>query len=121
MTDWHTPLRAALSEDDDDRLSPEEVQAMRRAVIAAVPSVPQADRGFSWRRPVAVCAALTLMLLTGVAGGRRMPLRVAAPADPVSGTADGGGERRQVQFSTPGGTRIIWTIDPDFTLHEVRP
>jgi hypothetical protein len=85
MTDWHTPLRAALSEDDDDRLS------------------------------------LTLMLLTGVAGGRRMPLRVAAPADPVSGTADGGGERRQVQFSTPGGTRIIWTIDPDFTLHEVRP
>lgn len=121
MTDWHTPLRAALSEDDDDRLAPEEVQAMRRTVIAAVPPMSPPTPGFSWRRPVAVCAALILLLLTGVVGERRMALRVAAPVDPVSVTADGGGERRQVQFSTPGGTRIIWTFDPDFKLHEVMP
>jgi hypothetical protein len=31
------------------------------------------------------------------------------------------GERRQVQFATPGGTRIIWTLDPEFKLPEVVP
>jgi hypothetical protein len=121
MTEWRTPLREALGSDDDTRLSTEEVQAMRRAVIAAVPPLPPADWGFSWRRPLAVCAALMLMLLTGVVGGRRLPVRVAGPVDPVPVRADGGGERRQLQFSTPGGTRIIWTFDPDFKLHEVMP
>jgi hypothetical protein len=29
-------------------------------------------------------------------------------------------ERRQVQFSTPGGTRVIWTLDPEFELREVK-
>ena len=33
------------------------------------------------------------------------------------------GERRQLQFATPGGTRIIWTLDPQFKLpdSEVMP
>jgi hypothetical protein len=28
---------------------------------------------------------------------------------------------RQLQFSTPGGTRIIWQFDPDFSLRETIP
>jgi hypothetical protein len=24
--------------------------------------------------------------------------------------------RRQLQFATPGGTRIIWVFNPDFSL-----
>ena len=23
---------------------------------------------------------------------------------------------RQIQFSTPGGTRVVWTLDPDFEV-----
>ena len=30
-------------------------------------------------------------------------------------------ERRQLQFATPGGTRIIWTFDPDFSVKETDP
>ena len=30
------------------------------------------------------------------------------------------GERTQLHFSTPGGTRIIWTLDPAFQLKENR-
>jgi hypothetical protein len=30
------------------------------------------------------------------------------------------GQPTQVQFSTPGGTRIVWTIDPAFQLTEKR-
>jgi hypothetical protein len=28
---------------------------------------------------------------------------------------------RQLQFATPGGTRIIWQFNPEFTLRETLP
>jgi hypothetical protein len=40
----------------------------------------------------------------------RMP---APPPAPISAT--------QLQFRTPGGTRIIWTIDPSFQLRGTLP
>jgi hypothetical protein len=30
-------------------------------------------------------------------------------------------ERRQLQFVTPGGTRIIWTFNSEFELSETLP
>ena len=30
-------------------------------------------------------------------------------------------ERRQIQFATPGGTRIIWELNSQFTLMETLP
>jgi len=30
------------------------------------------------------------------------------------------GTRTQLHYSTPGGTRIIWTFDPAFQLKEAR-
>jgi hypothetical protein len=62
---------------------------------------------------------VALALLAGGAGdGIRDPrvepgARVNAP-DPA-------GERRQIQFSTPGGTRIIWELNPEFSLMETLP
>jgi hypothetical protein len=55
-----------------------------------------------------VAATVAATLLAGVLIGRRLPHddlpRASEPA------------RRQVQFDTPGGTRIIWVINPDFDL-----
>ena len=40
----------------------------------------------------------------------------AAPRPEPPGT-----ERRQIHFATPGGTRIIWELNPRFTLQEALP
>ena len=116
MTDWRTHLREAVENTDDDRLSAEAALAMRRVVVAAVRL--DADVSFSWRNPLVVGAVLTLMVVSGIVAGRWMPVSDDQHAVIIPSAPDAG-ERRQVQFSTPGGTRIIWTIDPKFQLNEV--
>ena len=120
MTDWRTHLREAFGDSDvekthEDVLSADSARAMRRVVVSAI----QVDEEvpFSWRNPLAVGAVLTLMIISGVVAGRWMPVSVDEQA--VMLNVPDAGERRQVQFSTPGGTRIIWTIDPKFQLNEV--
>ena len=34
---------------------------------------------------------------------------------------DPAGERRQLQFDTPGGTRIIWIFNSEFDLKATNP
>jgi len=116
MTDWRAHLREAVENTDDESLSAEAALAMRRVVVAAVRA--DVDVSFSWRNPLAVGAVLTLMVVSGIVAGRWMPVSGDEPALIISSAPDAG-ERRQVQFSTPGGTRIIWTIDPKFQLNEV--
>lgn len=36
---------------------------------------------------------------------------VVAQAEPPA-VPDVSGEQRQIQFSTPGGTRVIWVLNP---------
>ena len=107
------PLRAepTLSEDDASR--------MRRVVVSAA-SVREPRRLF-WPRAIAVAALVVLMVAAGTLGGRR-----SAPLEPHD--ASGGAEtppsideRRQLQFATPGGTRIIWTLDPQFKIEGAVP
>ena len=57
---------------------------------------------------VTVAATLAAGVLIGAA--------VAAPGAGQHRAAEAATDRRQVQFDTPGGTRIIWVIDPDFDL-----
>jgi phenolic acid decarboxylase len=121
MTDWRTHLREAFGNSDventgDDVLSADAARAMRRVVVSAIQV--DAEVPFSWRNPLAVGAVLTLMIISGVVAGRWMPASVDEQAVVMRNVPDAG-ERRQVQFSTPGGTRIIWTIDPKFQLNEV--
>ena len=123
MTDWRTRLREAfgnttVEDADDDKLSRDAALAMRRVVVAAVTADGEAP--FSWRNPLAVGGVLALMVASGVVAGVRMRVPVDEPGVPMTRAPDAG-ERRQVQFSTPGGTRIIWTIDPEFRLNEVNP
>ena len=123
MTDWRTRLReafgnTAVEDADDDKLSRDAALAMRRVVVAAVTA--DAEAPFSWRNPLAVGAALALMVASGMVAGLRMPVPVDEPGVTNPHGPDAG-ERRQVQFATPGGTRIVWTIDPEFRLNEVIP
>ena len=104
MSKLGTHLRNADPLADTPALPPDEALRIRRAILA-VASRPAP----TWRpQPVVVAATIAATLLAGVVIGRRLPYedppRAVEPA------------RRQVQFDTPGGTRIIWVIDPDFDL-----
>ena len=123
MTEWRTRLREAFGNTadgnaDDDKLSRDAALAMRRVVVAAVTA--DADAPFSWRNPLAVGAALALTVASGMVAGLRIPVPVSEPGVTIPHASDAD-ERRQVQFATPGGTRIVWTIDPEFRLNEVIP
>ena len=120
MNDWRTHLREALRDDDADRLSPRDRLIMRRVVVEAVTAERDAGVPFSWWRPLAVGAVLALMVASGVVVGRRIPVAVDEHAGVVQSVPDAG-ERRQVQFSTPGGTRIIWVFNSDLDLKATKP
>ena len=114
-------LKAALLGGDpvarERPLSVDAAGAMRRAVVAAADAIEPG--GASWPRPVFVAATVAATILVGVALGVGLPRAGhRAPSPPAqSARVDGGApleERRQLQFATPGGTRIIWVFDPEF-------
>ena len=51
-------------------------------------------------RPRILVAIATLVLIVAIAAGRRH--REEPP--------------RQIQYATPGGTRVVWTLDPKFHM-----
>ena len=58
------------------------------------------------RTRISIAFAMTLLLI--IAGA--FAFRSRRHADET------GGEPRQVQMSTPGGTRIVWTLNPKFKM-----
>jgi hypothetical protein len=109
-------LRTLLEESDplrgDPGLQAADAQAIRRAMLGAASTMSTTF----WPRALPVAALVVLMVVAGMTIGRR--LRAPEPAGAGGQIADSAADhqRRQVQFSTPGGTRIIWTIDPNFQL-----
>jgi hypothetical protein len=114
-------LKAALLAGDpiarEGELSADEAAAMRRAIVAAGDAAESETP--SWPRPVFLAATVAATICLGIALGTRLP-RVEPRADSSQAGAvaadsprrsDG---RRQLQFATPGGTRIIWVFDPEF-------
>jgi len=119
MTDLQTRLRDALRDEEEERLSIDEAAALRRLVVAAA-----LDRGRAsarmWLPPLAVAATVVAMLAIGIVMGGRFDARPSGIA-PDGRAADLPGARtpgraRQLQFSTPSGTRIIWTFNSDLEL-----
>lgn len=118
MKDLRTLLRDADPAAGDPGLSPLQVDAMRRVVVDAARRPDAIET--AWQRPLAVVAMIALTLAAGVLTGRNLSLQEpAADAPRIVPTQDV--ERRQLQFSTPGGTRIIWVFDPEFELKETLP
>jgi hypothetical protein len=73
--------------------------------------------GFSraWLQPVAVATAVAACLVAGVAVGLRIQQEPGV-GRPFQSRQDAAPSTRQMQFSTPGGTRIIWTFHQEFDL-----
>ena len=100
-------------------LSTADRQLMRREVLA-VAEEPRATPS-CWPGPLLVATTVAVTLAAGVVVGRRMPppRGASSAGDRVSGpSTDRVGShisaRRQLQFATPGGTRVIWVFDPEF-------
>ena len=114
-------LNAALVDADpiarEGGLSAADADRMRRVVVAAA----GAEREIAfWPRPMFVAATLAATLLVGIIGGSRLPRsETTRHAITTANRTDAAptlqiAERRQLQFATPGGTRIIWVFDPEF-------
>ena len=131
MTDIKRLLQDADPMREEEGLAPDDAQRMRRTMLAALDEDEDESQVafFLWRRPFALALAVLVVLigLGGVAGDGRFgfernrseDLRAAAPF--IGSGSSEAGDRRQLQFATPGGTRIIWTIDPEFALQGSTP
>jgi hypothetical protein len=124
MTDLNTLLKNGDPVREDEGLSPVDAKRMRRVVVAA--TLEPSPSRTPWLRPFAFTAVGALVVIVAAIAGDRAIVRQAwtpAPIDPSTtlGEGAGGGERRQLQFSTPGGTRIIWIFDQNLRLQESMP
>ena len=103
------PLKA------DPTLAPDAERAMRRTVLAGASDSRQASQW--WPGALATAAMLAGAVIGGISIGRALPARQVGDAGSASATASGESERpRQVQFTTPGGTHIVWVFDSNFDL-----
>ena len=92
-------------------LSVMEIQAMRRAIVAAATEARPA--GWSpWRLALAGTLAFTVVLAVFIG-------TVFAPGRQESAQPEAT-EQRQLQFETPGGTRVVWVLNSKFDLPEDR-
>ena len=105
-------LRDHLREGDpvalETPLSTSDSQRLRRAVLAAVASRPSPA---SFRRRAWALAGV-LAIAAAVAGANRWAHSSHVSQAPSS-EARVESPARQLQFSTPGGTRVIWVFNPD--------
>jgi hypothetical protein len=117
MTRWQQSLR-----DGDpaatDVLSEQEAQSIRRAVVAAAREYRSTAR--VWPRQLAIAAMATLAIVSALIVKRPWTSADQIAAPPPAATLVPT-ELRQLQFATPGGTRIIWTFNPELDLDEAIP
>ena len=96
-------------------LSDADVQAMRQAILVEARSGPAPAPALWWPRPLVLGAALAACLVLGVSIGVRLsddgPVASLRPVVPPVRDV-----RRQLQMTSPGGTRIIWTFHENLEL-----
>lgn len=112
MKTWQELLRA--HDPGAQRMDADAVARMRAVVVQAAQTAGPSARTWPMRFALAAFACVVLML--SVVGTQRTLDVGSDRALPVAGS-----ERRQIQFATPGGTRIIWEINPDFKLGDTLP
>lgn len=126
MTDWRSAMREAAQQDEQDQLSANEAQAMRRVVLAAVTDALPGRAASPWmRRPVLIAATIVAVISVGIVTGLRLDLtnrqpdtRLVPESAPIdsTNTASVTTPSRQLQFVTAGGTRVIWVFNSDLDL-----
>ena len=120
MTDLTTLLKDGDPIQTEDGLAAADAERMRRRIVAA--ALEPAPTWTPWHRPLAVAAIAVLLIVVGTIRNDRSFESTVVSMD--SFAAQGGssdGDRRQLQFSTPGGTRIIWIFDENLRLQGAMP
>jgi hypothetical protein len=117
MAELRERLRDADPLAHEGAMSSEHADAIRRVVVTA--GWRTLNEATFWPRPLWVAATIVLTLSAGIVAGR-----LSAPESPVHrrptdtrltiASSPAAGGRRQVQFATPGGTRIIWVLNAEF-------
>jgi hypothetical protein len=116
MNDVKQWLKAGDPVSGESGLSPVDAARMRRVIVAAAGSDSAPQLAGSWPGPFVMAAMVAASLVTGIGIALRLD-PVPGRATPKPGTpAVAAGERRQMQFVTSGGTRIIWTFSSEFGL-----
>lgn len=115
MTDVGKWLKDADPSGHEPELSAAEAEALRRVTLAEM-RVP-AVRGATWPR-LALAGAVALAAMGSVsmaqwwrAADKTAPAR---QQDGLPAALRSGDARQQLQFATPGGTRVIWVFDSAF-------
>jgi hypothetical protein len=125
MTQPHQFLREGLGNASEERLTPETAQAMRRIVVAEARAHAHEETSLSSPRLLVFALTVLLMIAAGITGGRMNWATVAPAGDDAKMPAVAPGAApappRQLQFATPGGTRIIWVFNSDFDLKVTNP
>ena len=96
------------------RMDAETSARMREKVVRTARSATRSSAVWPMRFALAAFACLVLMI--SMLATQRPVAIPDQTAPSVAGT-----ERRQIQFATPGGTRIIWEINPDFRMGDTIP
>lgn len=111
MKNWQQMFR----ENDPglERMDADVAARMREEVVRTARGTARSAAVWPMRFALAAFACLVLMMSLMAT---QRPTSPASDAPSLAGT-----ERRQIQFATPGGTRIIWEINPDFTLGDTTP
>jgi hypothetical protein len=116
----HDPLRG------DPGLSALQAAEMRRAVVTAVP-----ERSTGWWPQLSPALSVAVLLAVALAVAWFPSATEQVPPLPVPmgettvdsqtpsagpGSYDSGNalENRKIQFETPGGTLVVWILDPNF-------
>jgi hypothetical protein len=121
MSNWRTRLREA-DPLRDGSVPPADVDRVRHAVVAEAQQ-HRAAAAPVWRRPLVVAAAAVIMLAAAAETVRQRAVErktnagaVAVNQPEMAASADDAVEQQQLQFATPGGTRIIWVFDSRFEV-----
>lgn len=106
-------LRDLLREGDPARaMTPEESDRVRETVLReAARSRGPESAPIRWGAVWALASAVALAV--GLGWGLRETPEVPVQQDPA--------RPRQIQFQTPGGTRIVWVLQPGETLSKEEP
>ena len=117
LDELNRQLRTGDPVASDPGLSSAEAARLRRVMLAAADArearTPRAAT-------LALASVFTLAVVLGVAAARKTAMVPDAAAGSSTGDVTTPARVTQVHFSTPGGTRIIWTIDPAFHLKEAK-
>jgi hypothetical protein len=115
MKDLRTLLESADPVRNEPPLPDDDVQRMRRAVIAASED-SRAIPSLRWTQWTAAALTVGVIATVGITYVERSQNDRTATVDDGPTVEPPVTTPRQLQFVTAGGTRIIWVFNPEFEI-----